>query len=140
MTLSLDTVLSLPRIGSGNFRHVYRDGPTVYKIEYGEGIDLQCNQAEVDNLDRLRAVRLPRKVALPDAYLYVTDGVPVVSMEYIEGEPMGECFCIPGEAHEGCLPPGMERDLNALGIDCAYGNIILSDSTYWLIDLDADLR
>jgi hypothetical protein len=69
----------------------------------------------------------------------MVDGLPVVVMDYIAGELMGECFCIPGEAHLGCIPPGMERDLNALGIDVAYGNIILADSTYWLIDLDADL-
>lgn len=140
MTLNLSTVLALPLIGEGNFRRVYRDGPTVYKIEYEEGIDFCSNQSEVDNLDRLRAIRLPRGVALPDAYLYVSEGIPIVSMAYIDGEAMGECFCLPGEAHLGCLPPGMERDLHALGIDLAYGNVILSGGRYYIVDADADLR
>jgi hypothetical protein len=137
--MNLSDILSLPKIGSGNFRNVYRENNSVYKVEFGEGIDLESNRQEIANMDRLRTVRLPANVAIPEAGLMMVDGLPVVVMDYIAGELMGECFCIPGEAHLGCIPPGMERDLNALGIDVAYGNIILADSTYWLIDLDADL-
>lgn len=142
MTLSLACVLSLPLIGSGNFRRVYRDGPTVYKVEYGEGFDLDCNRNEVDNLDRLRAISLPANIALPDAYLYETDGVNIVSMEYIDGTPMGDCFCLPREGHDpnACLPEDIVRFLVDLGIDCAYGNVIRSGRRYYIVDADADLR
>lgn len=140
MTMTLARILALPIIGEGNFRRVYRDGPTVYKIEHGEGIDFASNQAEVDNLDRLRAVSLPKNVRLPDAYLY-HDGVPIVAMEYIDGVLMGDCHCIPGESHdETCLPGEVVEKLLSLGIDTAYGNVILSDGTYFIVDLDADLR
>lgn len=141
MTENLSRILALPVIGQGNFRRVHSDGKNVYKVEYGEGIDLCSNRAEYDNFNILRNTRLPANVSLPAFCRYgIEDGINYVDMPYIDGVPMGECFCLPGEPHLGCLPPGMERDLNAIGIDCAYGNIILRDSTYYLIDLDADLR
>jgi hypothetical protein len=142
MTLSLSTIETLPVIGQGNFRVVMRQGPTVYKVEYDEGIDLCSNQTEVDNLDRLRAISMHPRIKLPDAYLYVTEGVPVVAMEYIDGTLMGDCFCLPREGHDpdACLPDDIVKYLVSLGIDTSYGNVIKSGKDYYLIDLDADLR
>lgn len=139
MTLTLASILSLPLIGSGNFRNVYRDGETVYKIEYGEGIEYGSNRAEYANQEIIARLNLPRNVTFTPFTLLDVEGMPVISAPYIEGKVMGGCFCLPGEPHEGCLPPGLERDLDALGIDTAYGNVILSGDTYWLVDLDCDL-
>jgi hypothetical protein len=138
--MNLSDILSLPKIGSGNFRDVYRSGDLVFKVEYGEGIEFGSNLSEYANFTRMRTMRLPDNVVLPWVQIRCIDGVYVILMPFINGEPVGECFCLPGESHEGCIPPGMERDLHALGMDVAYGNIILKDSTYYIVDLDADLR
>ena len=139
MTLTMDSILSLPKIGYGNFRDVYRLGGVVYKVENVDGMDFNSNRNEYNNYLTLLTRKLPTGIVLPMMDLIVVEGLNVVLSEYIDGKLVGECFCLPGEPHYGCIPPGMERDLNALGIDVAYGNIILKDSTYYLIDLDADL-
>lgn len=129
----------LPIIGSGNYRIVYREADTVYKVEYDDGIEFHSNRSEYDNWSVLNAMSLPDNVAIPDVSIYRLDGIDVIAMPYITGTPTGECFCLPGEAHYRCLPPGLERDLLALGIDAAYGNLIESGGTYWLVDFDSDL-
>lgn len=137
MTLTLPYILSLPKIGSGSFRDVYSDGTYVYKVEYGEGITFSSNSCEAANYRLLRTMDLP--VSIPETDLLVLDGIRVIRMPYVEGEAYGECFCLPREEHLGCLPDEIADTLSDLGIDLAYGNVILSDSTYWLVDFDSDL-
>jgi hypothetical protein len=140
MRLNLPIIQSLPLVGEGNFRRVYRDGGIVYKVEYGEGVDLACNLTEAENITVMRSETLPVNVAIPPFNLITVDDEAVIVMPYIDGKAMGECWRVPCDVHDTCLPNNIAEPLEALGIDLAYGNVILSDGTYFIVDLDADLR
>lgn len=138
MTLNLTEILALPLIGEGSFRRVYCDGTTVYKIEYDEGITLGANMTEWHNARLITG--LPNNVRVPQTDLYFTDGVPVITMPFIDGQPMGDCTCW-GEREPDhdttCLSDEFQSFMP--DFDFSYGNVILSGDTYWLVDLDCDL-
>lgn len=130
---------NLPFIGSGFTREVFFHDNVVYKVETEEGQSHVINRAELNNAMRIRAL-LPSGVAIPDMSLYCVDGIDVLAMEYIMGEPTGECEAkwsddnCPGD---GCVPDNILSALASLGIyDAAsWGNVIHSDDVFYVIDV-----
>lgn len=141
--MTLASIQALPVIGEGNFRRAHRDGDYVYKVQTLDGFEYESNLMEYRNSITLSTADLPANVVIPEFTYLVVEGVPVIRMPYIEGKIMGDCMCLaPVEpCRDDCLPIELVETLTLMGIDCAYGNVILStDGSYYLVDLDAELR
>lgn len=107
-------------IGEGSSRIVFRINDIVYKVLTYDDVYFNANAAEYENISTFvdnEMVRVPRSTYFDD--------IDVIAMEYVEGTPVGECYCLAGEKHYRCLTP-IEREIIAdTGMtDMSYGNII----------------
>jgi len=123
----------LPHLASGTSRHVYRDGNLVYKIDIGWD---ESNLAEWDTYQKILSVDLEPNIALAETNLFMVDDVPVICMEYIDGQPMADCYCnLVGEEHnETCLDAGMAVVISKYIDDTGGMNVVIKDGIYYLID------
>lgn len=125
-------------LAEGSARAVYVLNNVVYKIETESG----CNDFEYDNLVRLGSVTLPDGIALPAWNVFTVDGIKIIAMEYIDGTPVGECYCDWAGTECNCptdskAPLGILTACRNLGIeDLAVGNLIYRDGVYYLVDLE----
>lgn len=115
----------------GSSRQVYLINDVVYKVAYWRGDD---NIREFHNRNRyshIPGVRVPEMTLYDD----------VMAMEYIEGDPAGECVGLFAfdicdcEGTETDMPRGLLDSLAELQWDSNMGNAILRDGVYYLIDL-----
>lgn len=122
-------------LGEGCTRRVYvdNDRAVVYKVEHFDTeVDHTSNYDEVETAARLMGT-LPSGYALPNMTLYDNG---VLAMDYIDGELLGECFCVQGEEHLYCLPEHMASFLSTVSEDClTWGNTCMRDGILYLIDL-----
>jgi len=126
---------SLEFLGEGCTRRVYIDDAhtVVYKVEhFDQEVAHTSNYDEVETA--ARATVLPDNVRIPAMTLYPNG---VLAMEYIDGNPLGECFCTADEeCYDDCLSSDMVDKLSKVSPDCiSWGNVILREGIYYLVDL-----
>ena len=120
---------TLPMIGEGCTRRVYVSGDVVYKVVY----DADYPNTNRREYETGQSLTVPPGMAVPAMTLYPNG---VLACEYIVGEYMGECYCVRGEDHMGCLPAETVTILNTISLDCAtWGNTCMRDGILYLIDL-----
>lgn len=121
---------------NGSTRGVYLINNVVYKVEYDSYPFY--NPLEYDNANTMREELLTLGICVPKVELFANN---VLAMEYIAGEPTGECIptfigneCDCGEGQ--CFEDSIRDMLNSLDItDLAYGNLMWSNGQLWIIDL-----
>lgn len=119
----------------GTTRKVYLINDVVYKVvsTYYVFRDNE-NQWEYDNRDKFSSVP---GVVVPKMTLHGD----VLAMEYIDGDPAGQCNgqWIGGtcdcEGTETDMPIGMLETLSDLGWDFTMGNAVVRDGVFHLVDL-----
>src|SRR6478609_7149367 len=86
-------------IGIGSYRRAYLINGVVYKVTYdGDGRGDNANLYEWDTYVSFNGwPDLPKGIRVPETSLWPVGGMPVIAMTYVDGAPMGECFCAPGE-------------------------------------------
>lgn len=116
----------------GTSREVYLIEGVVYKVPIGWYRD---NEAEHLNLTRLKGKDIPAGIAFPEASLHGD----ILAMEYIKGIPTGSCIdCEVGDPcqYGDCMPIDIAEAFRILGfIDLSFGNVIIKDGIYYLIDV-----
>lgn len=124
-------------IDAGSSREVYLINGVIYKIDIVGGIQYSFNKHEVDKANRLRSV-VNDDFVVPEYTLYDCDGTYVVACEYITGTLSGECTdrYFGGCTHtdDSCMSDEMTDYLDSLGYDISYGNVIINNGKYYLID------
>lgn len=116
---------------AGTSRMVYLINDVVYKIAYWSGAE---NLWEFNNREKYLSVP---GVRVPDMTLYDD----VLAMEYIDGDPSGECIgryalgACDCEGTETDMPLALLDILSQLSWDSTMGNAIVRDDIYYLIDL-----
>jgi hypothetical protein len=114
----------------GTTRKVYLINDVVYKVGCADAENLW----EYNNRNAFSSVP---GVAIPKMALYGE----VLAMEYIDGDPAGqcngrwiwnECDC---EGTETDMPIGMLETLSDLGWDFTMGNAVARDGVFYLVDL-----
>lgn len=117
---------------SGTTRAVYIADDVVYKVEFEAG----TNVTEYNNVARIEPF-LPDHVRIPATSLHTIGGIPVIAMEYIEGQLLAECYCWDDEVHDDtCMTGGEVREMSQYIGDTGGMNVIRdAGGTYWLIDL-----
>lgn len=125
----------LTYLGEGCTRVVYisDDKTVVYKVERHDlEIDHTSNADEIEAITSLTG-KLETGYALPKARLFANG---VLAMEYIDGDYLGECYCVGGEEHYACLTSEQESYLSTFGLDAlTWGNTCRRDGVIYLIDL-----
>lgn len=127
----------LDYIGEGCMRTVYRCGDIVYKVENAIG----ANADEYRNAAAIRAT-VPYPFVIPDMSLHYVGSACVLAMPFIDGEPTGECigdFIGTGcDCDSPCMSPEIAYAANAINGDAlSWGNTIVKDGTYYIIDVDS---
>lgn len=126
---------TLEFLNSGCDRFVYRKGNVVYKVHTEDGHEDTANQREIANYIRLVGI-LPDNMRVPQTTLYWVDEHPVIAQEYIDGQTLAECWCLPDEPHtDSCMPYDIATTFHPYLNDTGGMNIILRDGIYYLIDL-----
>lgn len=114
----------------GTTRKVYLINDVVYKVGCADAENLWEYEA------RNRFSSVPG-IAIPDMTLYGE----ILAMEYIDGDPAGQCTgrWVDGacdcEGTETDMPIGMLETLSDLGWDFTMGNAIVRDGVFYLVDL-----
>lgn len=128
---------SIPLIGEGCTREAYLFDNVVYKVELAIG----ANHDEFTNAARVRST-VPFPFVVPDMELYYIGSSCVLAMPFIDGQATGECI---GEwlgtgcdCDGACMSPEIADMAKAInGDSLSWGNTILKDGLYYLIDFDA---
>lgn len=123
----------------GSTRMVFLINGVIYKV------NLFQDHIENANFDEFVAAKmlvrnLPDNVRIPEMELFDINGNTVLAMEFVTGNATGECsdrFFSTGCEDDGlCMPDRLIANLNKLGWnDSTWGNAILSDGIYFLIDV-----
>lgn len=125
----------------GSTRITYLINGVVYKVLRG-AIDprwMDANTEEAHNADVFRPL-LPEGVSIPEMRLFEFEDTNVLACEFIDGILSGECSdawtglgCEDGDV---CIPGRFLETLNDMGWhDSAWGNVILADGIYHLVDV-----
>lgn len=113
----------------GSTREAYLINEVIYKVENGEVPGVNSNEVYRASLfSDVPGARVPGMTLYGD----------VLACEFVTGKSVGECPVEYGmlcDDHSECIPNGLADMLNVIGYDTAYGNIILSDGIYWLVDI-----
>lgn len=125
----------------GSTRYVYLINGVIYKVNRFE-YDVQfgnANQSEYENAHFLSDM-LPDICALPKMHLFEIDGHAVLASEFIDGMQTGECSSawtgLECEDDGACMSINLLEHLESLGwSDPAWGNAIVSNGKYYLIDV-----
>lgn len=126
---------------NGSTRVTYLINGVVYKVLRGE-IDPRwddANSEEFANAANLRP-NLPECVSIPEMTLFEFEDTNVLACEFVDGILSGECSdawtglgCEDGGV---CVSERLIRILNGIGWhDSAWGNVILADGVYHLVDV-----
>lgn len=120
----------------GSSRMVFLINGVIYKVNR-DAEDFNTEEFTMGN--RLRPL-LPENVAIPEMSLFDIGGEPVLAMEFISGIDTGECsarfFSLECEDDGECMSDRLIANLNKIGwADSTWGNAILSNGTYFLIDV-----
>ena len=121
----------------GSARNAHLIDGIVYKVDTLIG----SNRFEAATFERLSGISLPAHIAIPEYTVYDVDGTQVNAVEFIDGIKVYECQCfIMGRNSCDCdnpMDPDVVTDFGNLGIyDLVYGNVILRDGIYYLVDGD----
>lgn len=126
----------VPEYDRGSSRKVYLIDGVIYKID----LVAYCNEDEWKNYRSLSRKKLPDYLAIPKMSRYVVHGQTVIASEFIDGIPLGECFDrwlgLPCEGSMECLPLAVENAVHEYIDDAVYGNIIVSNGIYYLVDIE----
>jgi len=114
-------------IGEGYSRVVYRQGDFVFKFEFEDASEDDCNFVEFDSYMALLERDLPAGYAIPATdYFILDDGNSCIVMEYIEGE---------------ALPFTTDGGLSEVIFDSYSYNLVQgNDGIVYQIDLGAGLQ
>jgi hypothetical protein len=145
MTLGNETdaayalIRRMPFLESGGFRRAHLKDGIVYKVNHEFGGE-DHNLEEWNNLQLIDTSTLPDWIRIPKADLWIINSRTVMAMEYVDGEPVSECYCdtLGGEeCDEYCLPDEVCAAIfDATGIsDLGYGNVIRNGRVLYLVDL-----
>lgn len=129
---TLENVFSM----DGSSRAVFLINGVIYKVNR-DTEDFNTEEFLMGNM--LRPL-LPENVAIPQMSLFDINGETVLAMEFIDGILTGECsdrFFSTGCEDDGlCMSDRLIANLNKIGwTDSTWGNAILSNGTYFLIDV-----
>ena len=125
---------------SGCDRYVYLINGVIYKVESVYGYDAKANTLEMSNYLSLLPL-LPDNLRVPATTLYWVDNTPVIAQEFIEGQPVAECYCLDNEAHDNSCMTQDEIEMIRPFLDDVGGlNVIRQDGIYYLIDLAEDFE
>lgn len=126
----------LTYVASGCERSVFLDGDVVYKVQIGHLIN--ANVEEYDNYLAVKLHNYGPHIRIPETSLFDVDGKPVIAMQYINGQPKGECNCemADEECDEWCLPQSV-IDTGIIGDWSGMNTIQDNDGIFWVIDLEA---
>lgn len=124
-------------IGEGCTRHAYVYEGIVYKVEDVPG----ANASEYENAARVRAT-VPFPFVVPDMELHYVGNSCVLAMPFIDGTPTGECIgaylgtgC---DCDDTCMSADIAHTANSINGDAlSWGNTIVKDGLYYIIDFDA---
>src|SRR6478752_102212 len=102
-------------LGAGAYRGAFLINGVVYKVCLEN--DVPGTQANLDEWEfyPIACDIVPEGCAVPETMLYAVGPCPVIAMAYVEGTPMGECYCTPDEPHSNCLPLHIETALSTAG-------------------------
>lgn len=115
----------------GCSRVTYLINGVVYKVNRGRFLD---NEEEFHNANDIRDIMATFDVFVPEVSMFG----PVLAMEYINGEPTGECLSVfpDCDCPDVCIPDALLANLTFFGWrDPAYGNAMWFNEKLWLIDL-----
>lgn len=119
----------------GTTRMVYLINNVVYKVATdGE------NEWEYRQFLKFSTGNLPENVRVPEMSIYYIDGEAIIAAELITGQETGECngmMCDNVCDCDGeCMPAELLNTLRRMGwMDTTFGNAILSDGIYYLVDI-----
>jgi hypothetical protein len=126
-----------PFSDEGCARVVYLIDNVIYKVDLADG----GNDSEWANYQAFSGVEMPEFIAIPEMSRYEINGETVIAAEYIKGMPTGECWdrqldftCL--HTSEPCLSDRMESEIRRFIGDLAWGNVIVSDGRYYIVDLE----
>lgn len=124
----------LEYLDSGSARMVFRAGSVVYKTEIERG----SNGIEWDNYLDATERNFPDSIRIPKTAMFYMDGMPVIAMEYISGQPIARCYCLPTEAHmPDCMTDSEFEFLSRYHTDLSGHNVVRTDEgLYYIIDFD----
>lgn len=151
---SLATILSQEPWREGEDRLVYRWNEWVLKVERIDYDAMGSNVAEAENITRLRGVRLPHDMHVPECRLVPLPSLtrdepsfrgsrtaPVLAVRYVDGIPLRACARLddaecPNHPHR-CLSLARMREIHSLtGLyDFALGNVLAASDGLHLVDL-----
>lgn len=134
---ALDSRMHGTLIGAGGSRKAYLYNGVVYKWQFGE-YAVGINRTEIRVYEELCSAILPDPIRIPEMSLYRLPRNEVIAAEYVEGQVMGECWCIPGkeECDATCLPDHIRLMASPFCHDLAGRNTIFDGRYFWLIDLE----
>lgn len=120
----------------GSARVVYLIDNVIYKVdrEYG------ANEAEWGNYCHIDTNNLPPFLRIPKMSMYRLGNEAIIACEYVKGIPTGECFdrwagtdCTDTDK---CLPENIENAIRRYVDDLAWGNVIVCNEVYYMVDLE----
>ena len=123
----------------GSTRMVYLINGVIYKVNLFQD-DLENANFDEYVAAKMLVRKLPDNVRIPEMSIFDINGNTVLAMEFVTGNPTGECsdrFFSTGCEDDGlCMPDRLIANLNKLGwTDSTWGNAIHSDGIYFLIDV-----
>lgn len=123
-------------IGDGSARHVYLNETVVYKVDRSD--EVGANAREFRKATNLKSKVMPAGIRIPNVSMYVIDGIDVIAMDYIPGEALGACWCLPSEPHYHCLPTDIADIVSQYQYDIGGLNVVRHETTgeYYIIDFD----
>ena len=115
----------------GGDRLVYLINGVIYKVSRAGGD--YYNHMEYDNMMRGESDGF---INYPLTHLFNIGDRAVIAMEYISGDPVGECYCLDdNECGDDCLSEDTLDRIAAHGMtDRCYGNLIMRDGQLYIVD------
>lgn len=135
-----DAALAMECHDTGDHTYLLSDMGTTRKVYLINDVVYKVGFADVENLweyNNRNAFSSVPGVAVPKMTMHGE----VLAMEYIDGDPAGqcnglwmwnECDC---EGTETDMPIGMLETLSDLGWDFTMGNAVVRDGVFYLVDL-----
>lgn len=131
----LDPYMS-PFSDDGSARIVYLIDNVIYKVERARGY----NDTEWARYSYIDPNTLPPHIRVPKMHRHVVDGRVVIAAEYIDGIATGECIGrvigVGCDCDDPCLSERVQDEIMQYIEDVSWGNVIISDGVYYIIDLE----
>ena len=136
-----DAALALTRpswayMDEGSERICYLINDVVYKVQFRYG-----NVEELDSYDYLCRQVFPSNITIAQLTPWYIKDTVVIAAEYVKGQCVSECYDamlgLPCSEPGTCLDEATADSIRNLGImDLSYGNVILRDNTYVIVDME----